>query len=519
MLALFPASDIAVHLLNRLLSAWFKPRLLPRLELAAVPEALRTLVVTPTMLVSDAQIAEQIKQLEIQYLANREGAVHYALLSDWRDADSESVASDDALLEAARSGIATLNARYGDGEQRFFLFHRRRLRNPSEGKWMGWERKRGKLHEFNRLLRGAGDTSFLEPVGPRCRAGVRYVITLDADTRLPSGTVRHLVGIAAHPLNRPRLDAGEPARGRGLRHPPAARDADPAAAPGAVAVPAASSPAPAASILTPARSPTSTRICSARARYTGKGLYDVDAFEAALAGRIPENTCSATICSKASMRAAPWRATSRCIEDVPSHAEVAAVRSHRWTRGDWQLLPWIVGRRGRDLSAVGRWKMLDNLRRSLVAPACTGTLLAAWATPGAPVGLWLAFVLVALGTPALLSVIDGLLPRQRGVSLAHHLRAWFEDVLLGTGQTLLALTLLAHQAWLMLDAIVRTLGRLYVSRRRLLEWVTAAQSKAQSSLALTGFIWPLRGATDRRHRRQCGGSSLRPNAASPRRHR
>ena len=204
---LFPASDIAVGLVNRLIIAALPPYHLPRLDLKdGVPQALSTFVVVPTLFVSKTGVKEQIEQMEIRYLSNPEGEVRFALLSDWGDADLETMPNDAELLNIATVAVTALNVKYGD--QRFFVFHRKRLWNPGESKWMGWERKRGKLHEFNRLLRGAADTSFLPIDGKPAVApqGVCYVITLDADTKLPMGAVLQLVGVAAHPLNRPVFD-------------------------------------------------------------------------------------------------------------------------------------------------------------------------------------------------------------------------------------------------------------------------------------------------------------------------
>jgi len=209
LLAVVPASDLAIALLNRSVTALVRPGVLPRLELRdGVPPPLRTMVVVPMLLTDGAEVEEQIERLEVHYLANPAGDLRFAILSDWMDAPTESMPGDDETLGAAREGIARLNRRHGaapDGGERFFLFQRRRLWNDTERAWMGWERKRGKLHELNRLLRGATDTSFV-PTGAVAPPGVRYVLTLDADTRLPRGAVDRLVGTMAHPLNRPRFD-------------------------------------------------------------------------------------------------------------------------------------------------------------------------------------------------------------------------------------------------------------------------------------------------------------------------
>jgi cyclic beta-1,2-glucan synthetase len=496
----FPAYDIAVVLVNRLVTALIGPRHLPRLQLVqGVPASLRTVVSMPVMLTSEAAIAEHAKQLEAHYLSNPGGEVYFALLSDWTDADLAKRADDERLLDAAAKAIAALNARHGASgldEARFHLFHRARRWSESEQKWMGWERKRGKLHEFNRLLRGAQNTTFI-PIGgrpARAPAGVRYVITLDADSRLPIDTVRRLVGTAAHPLNKPRLDprTRQVVEGYGLFQPritptlPSSRESsvfqrifsgacgiDPYA--GAVS--------------------DVYQDLFGEGNFTGKGIYDVDAFEAALEGRVPEATILSHDLFEGLFARCGLISDIDLFEEFPSHIEVAASRLHRWTRGDWQLLPWIFGRRASRVSVLGRWKMLDNLRRSLSAPAALFALLTSWTVPFAAQPLWLGFVLLALAFPALVSICSGLAPLNHSVSRKHHFRAVADDLLVGSGHAVVALTLLAHNAWLSLDAIVRTMYRMAFSRRHLLEWMTAAQAKNVAGLAFSNFLWPLRGAS------------------------
>jgi cyclic beta-1,2-glucan synthetase len=499
LLGLIPASEMAVSLVNRWVTTSLGPRHLPRLDLASgIPPGLRTFVAVPTMLSGDTAVADCIQRLEIHYLANPGGDVRFALLSDWIDADAQTIDSDARLLELAAEGIASLNRRYGaapDGGKRFFLFHRRRQWCRSEAKWMGWERKRGKLHEFNRLLRGADGTSFLDIRGepPRPPAGVRYVVTLDADTRLPLNAVRQLVGAAAHPLNAPRFDPQTRRVVEGY----------------AVLQPRITPRLP-----TEQESSFYQRLFSApsgvdlyaaaisdvyqdlfgEGSYTGKGLYDVEAFESALDRRVPTETVLSHDLLEGSFARCALVSDIELFEDFPSHSEVAAARTHRWTRGDWQLLPWIFGRAGTGLTLIGRWKLLDNLRRSLLAPTALFTLLASWSIPFAPRGVWLATVVAALAFPPILSLLGGLVPPRARVSLRHHARMVGRDLVSAIAYAVVALSMLAPHAWLMLDAIGRTLFRLFVSRRRLLEWVTAAQVQSATGLSLGSFLWPLRAA-------------------------
>ncbi len=507
LLALVPASDLAIALVNRGVMKRLGPRRLPRLELRdGVPASLRTLVVVPTLLTDLAEIQEQIERLEVHYLANADGDLRFALLSDWTDAPAERMAGDDDLLAAAIEGIVGLNRLHGPapgGDERFLLFHRRRVWNGSERKWIGWERKRGKLHELNRLLRGATDTSFL-PLGgetPVAPAGIRYVITLDADTRLPRGAALRLVGTMAHPLNRPRLDprAGRVVEGYAVLQPrvtpslPTDREAS-------LFQRIVSGPAG----IDPYASAVSDvyQDLFGEGSYTGKGIYDVDAFEAALAHRVGENALLSHDLFEGLFARAGLVTDVELFEEFPSHYEVAAARQHRWTRGDWQLLPWISGR-ARDatgrpvrtsIPVIGHWKMLDNLRRTLSAPAVLLTLIAGWTLPFPSPWVWTGFVLATIALPAVLPVLTGLIPRRRGISKRSHLRAIGSDIVLAASHVALAVTLLAHQAWLMSDAIVRTLVRLYVTRRNLLEWTTAAQAKSGRGFDLPGFYRRMGGA-------------------------
>ncbi|MEO7889700.1 MAG: glucoamylase family protein [Vicinamibacterales bacterium] len=488
-LAVAPTSDLAVALINRGLTNDLHPKTLPALELrGGVPASLRTMVVVPTLLTSRAEVDEQIERLEVHHLASRDGDLRFGLLSDWTDSATETTPGDDDLLDAAVDGIARLNRRYGAtvNGPRFFLLHRRRLWNEGQGGWIGWERKRGKLHELNRWLRGATDTTFVPingvlPVPP---SGVRYVITLDADTRLPPEAAKRLVGKMAHPLNRPRLDprSGRVVEGYAVLQ-PRVTPALPTSQNGSLFQRVFTSP----SGLDPYAFAVSDvyQDLFGEGSYTGKGIYDVDMFEAALAQRIPESTLLSHDLLEGIFARAGLASDIEVVEEFPARYDVAAARQHRWARGDWQLLPWIFGS-GRDanhnpghcaIPLIGRWKMLDNLRRTVSVPAAFLALLVGWTLPFPAAVMWSAFVVSTFAIPTVLPVIAGIVPRRLGVAQQRHWRAVGADVALALLQIALLVTLVAHQAWLMTDAIVRTLARLFVRQRRLLEWVTAAQSK------------------------------------------
>ena len=498
-LGAIPAIDAAVALVNSALTSGFGAALLPALDLrTGVPARFRTLVAVPTLLTTVAAIEEQIKHIEVHYLASPEGELHFALLSDWMDAPTEHVDGDAALLEAAVAGIARLNRRYGPapGGDRFLLLHRRRVWNAGEARWIGWERKRGKLHELNRLLRGATDTSFLDLGGqPRTApTGVRYVITLDADTRLPRDAAHRLIGKMAHPLNRPRFD---PATGRVVAGyavlQPRVTPALPVGREGSLYQHVFSS----MHGIDPYAAAVSDvyQDLFAEGSYAGKGIYEVDGFEAALADRVPDSTLLSHDLFEGIFARAGLTTDVEVVENFPARYDVDAMRHHRWARGDWQLLPWIFGHgpvAGTDrtrgaIPAIGRCKMLDNLRRSLSAPACMLALLVGWALPFAAAPVWTGCVLLTILLPPLLPVVSAVVPRRSGITLRSHLDALGADLRTAFAQSALTVTFLAHQAWLMGDAIARTLVRLFITRRHLLEWIPAALVTIGPRRDLLGF--------------------------------
>ncbi|HEX6146994.1 MAG TPA: glucoamylase family protein [Acidimicrobiia bacterium] len=486
-LALIPATDIGVVLVNRAIAALTRPEELPSLALREGPTAeLRTLVAVPVMLTRPGQVEELVERLEIHYLANPDGELHFALISDWRDSKTPTAADDAELLAAAALGVARLNKRHGPGPagaDRFLLLHRRRVYNPGEGEYMGWERKRGKLHELNRLLRGAVDTTFIRT--DRVPQGVRYVIALDADSRLPPGAATRLVATMAHPLNRARVDEplGRVVEGYGVLQP---RVTAFLRAGGISFFQRVFFPPTGIDPYAAAVSDLYQDLFG-EGSYAGKGIYEVDAFEAALEGRIPENALLSHDLFEGSFARAGLVTNVEVFEEFPSHYEVALTRQHRWVRGDWQLLPWILGRHG-PLPPVARLKMVDNLRRSLSSPAALFTLIASFLVPGVPVWPWTGFVLVALALPGMLPLLERMIPRRTSTPGAVRLRRWGTDAWRALGRTLLQCAFLAHQALRMTEAIVVTLWRLIVTRRGLLTWLTAEEAERQYGLGREGFI-------------------------------
>jgi cyclic beta-1,2-glucan synthetase len=506
LLASISASDVAVAVVNRMVPLFVPALALPALALReGVPKTLRTLVAVPTLLTARAEIAEMVERLEIHHLASPDGDLHFALVSDWTDADVESAEGDAALLEFAREGIAGLNQRHGPGPTgpRFFLLHRRRVWSESEGRWIGWERKRGKLHELNRLLRGATDTTFVDANDAAALPeNFRYVVTLDSDTRLPRDAIGRLIGKMAHPLNQPRLDPDRRliVEGYAVMQPRV--------------TPSLSSGVEASlfqRIFSSAGGidPYSSAISDVyqdmfgEGSYAGKGIYDIDAFEAVLAGRAPDSTLLSHDLFEGSFARAGFASDVEVVEEFPSRYDVSASRHHRWARGDWQLLPWILGfapetdgvsRRESDLPRIARWKMIDNLRRTLSAPTAVLALMLGWTLPLPASLAWTALVLGAIVLPNLIPVMSALLAKRPGVAISAQIRALGEDIRLSAILSALNITFLADQAWIMSDAIGRTLWRLFFSRRHLLQWTPAAQAIARKRLDLKGFALRMAGA-------------------------
>ncbi|ROM89664.1 glycosyl transferase [Pseudomonas brassicacearum] len=496
-----PVTEVATALVNRVITWSFGAITLPGLELSAgVPPALRTLIAVPTLLTSEADLLEQIERLEVHHLAGIGGDLAFALLADGVDAQQEELDSDEHLLTVAAEAIGQLNRRYGPGPggQRFFLLCRRRLFNASEQCWMGWERKRGKLHELNRLLRGGGETSFMPIAGeaPHVPSGVRYVITLDADTRLPREAALRLIGKMAHPLNHPRFDAAlkRIVSGYAILQ-PRVTPSLPLGGKGSFYQRVFSGPG--------GMDPYAAAVSDVyqdlfgEGSYTGKGIYDVDAFEAALGGRVGDNRLLSHDLFEGIFARAGLASDVEVVEESPARFDVTAKRLYRWTRGDWQLLPWVFGHwtGPQAVPLVGRCKMFDNLRRSLFAPFALASLVFCWWLPLPLALLATLFVLATLMIPALLPSVCSLLPQRRGIRLRNHFGMLGADLRRAILQIVLSLAFLADLAWRMGDAIGRTLMRVFSSHDHLLEWTTAAQTSSCPLPDLSGSYRQMAGGT------------------------
>ncbi len=483
---LIPALEWSITAVHWIIERTKRPTPLLRYDFSnGIPDEAATMVVIPIIWSTVEEVDELLDRLELHYLANRDKNLHFALLSDFKDSDQESEKNDEVIIASAIAGIKRLNQSYPD--HAFYLFQRKRLWNPSEKIWMGWERKRGKLVEFVELLRGKQDTSYHMIEGDLAELQqIRYIITLDADTQLPLEIAQRMIGTIHLPFNRPRLNKSKTrvVEGYGvlqprigMSHEAALRSrfaslwsSDPGIDPYAFAV---SDP---------------YQDALGQAIFTGKGIFDVDSFNQVLCERIPENRLLSHDLLEGGFLRAGLLSDIELIDDHPVRFNAYQKRLHRWVRGDWQLLMWLLpkakNRRGEvlpvDLSILTRWQIIDNLRRSILPPVLFVILTLAMTTlPGNPVN-WFVIVIATLLIPLIRQIINlkGLFLYPRSISYT-------------AAQVVVSILTLPFQSVLLLDAIVRTLYRVVFSKRRLLEWVPAADvdrhSKRNGAPSLYGL--------------------------------
>lgn len=483
-LSLIPLLSVSAGAVNFVASLAVAPRRLSKLDFSdGIPAGYRSMVVVPMLLSSPEEIAENLKTLEQNYLGNSDPHLHYALLSDFTDADAAEAPTDRTLLEQVTAGIDELNERYAKNDAiPFALFHRRRCWNRNAKCWMGWERKRGKLEELNELLRGATDTSYVLQHGADLAVTpkIEYVITLDADSYMPTGAARKLVGTLAHPLNRPQLDASGKRIVRGYTVIQPRLETNPVTSADTLFAKIFAGDV-LLDLYTNAVSDVYQDVFG-DAVFAGKGIYDVDAFRTTVAKRIPENAVLSHDLLEGLLGRAGLASDIVVLENYPQNYLVYLRRLHRWVRGDWQLLPWLTNTRtgaadGLELGALGRWKLFDNLRRSLVTPAILLLLLLAWTSlPGDPLAWTLLFALFP-GLPILLRVTLALRTSLwRWGTIESSLRNLLGHAGADAARWILALVFLPAEAYVVTDAALRTLHRVMHSRQRMLEWSTAAQT-------------------------------------------
>ncbi|MGH9351774.1 MAG: glucoamylase family protein, partial [Terriglobia bacterium] len=486
-LLLLPATEAAVRIVNQLVTFLLKPRRLAKMDFSAgIPPDCTTMVVVPTLLLTAEQVEEAVTSLEIRYLANPDQNLHFALLTDSPDS-ARPLDERDELVELCAKRIRELNRKYGSRQfGSFFLFHRLRLFNPAEGAWMGWERKRGKLLDLNRLLRNGSDNFPVKAGNLSILPKVRYVITLDSDTSLPREAAHRLAGTLAHPLNKAVIDPATKTvlKGYGILQPRVG-----------ISVPSATSSRLANILSGQSGFDLYTRATSdvyqdlfGEGSFTGKGAYEVDAYQQVLAQRFPGNALLSHDLIEGSYARAGLVSDVEVIDDYPSHFSAYSRRKHRWVRGDWQILRWLFSRvpgfNGEDvpnpIALISRWKILDNLRRSLIEAAILALLIGGWVFLPGGAAYWTVATLVLLLLPSYFQVFLRLLSAGGSGNWPGVLKEALRNFVTEQVIVLFTLVFLFHQALMTLDAISRTLIRLAVTHKKLLEWETAAQAELKT---------------------------------------
>ena len=493
--AVMCAAYLGVGLTNWLVNVLVNPRPLPRMDYTTgIPPQHRTLVAIPTMLTGLDRIVELLEGLEVRYLANRDRCLHFALLTDFEDATSEILPHDADLVRAASEGIEQLNAKYSAVRSDvFFLFHRPRLWNATEQVWMGYERKRGKLAALNALLRGHRDR-FSHIIGDTTSISqVKYVITLDTDTQLPREAAREMIGTMAHGLNRPVFDKGlnRVIDGYTILQPRVG-----------ISLPSAHRSLFVRLFAGDAGVDPYTRVVSdvyqdlfGEGSFIGKGIYDVDSFEHQCGG-LPENAILSHDLLEGAYSRSGLLSDVELYEEYPSRYPVDVSRRHRWIRGDWQIAAWLLpsvaalgGKRvANPISALSKWKIFDNLRRSLFPVAMLGMLLCGWMFNSASIarGMTL-FVLAIVAALPILTTLSDLFHKPTEVPLQTHLRMVLYAFLRQVAQLLFTFVFLPYDAYISLDAIIRTIVRLNWTKTRLLEWKTSSDAERGARSNLSGF--------------------------------
>ena len=491
LLSLIPASQLGVQTVNYLATRFLPPRKLPKMffQKRGVPDECRTLVVVPVILADRGSAMSDLENLEIRYKANPDSNLIFGLFTDYVDHLEPHREDDEELFRVAREGIERLNTKYGPN--RFYLLHREREWAESEGRYMGWERKRGKLEDLNRLLCGEPPRNGQQivRVGDAERlADVRYVITLDSDTQLPQGSAARLIATMAHPLNRPVIDPKRRVVRSGY----------------AVIQPRVSTSLPSATATLFSRlftnpvgtDPYTTAVSdvyqdmTGEGSYLGKGIYDPKVFQQVLGGRFPDGRLLSHDLVEGAYARVGLATDIELFDEFPADYHSYCIRTHRWIRGDWQIAEWCLSKvPGRDgtreknpLSVLARWKIFDNLRRSLLPVATVPFLLVAWFISPV-IGFFCSGFTGLLYMSALMANLSTWLTSGREVR-KNVLQSFRHDL----NRSLAEIAIMVHQAGLAADAIIRVLYRRFVSHKGLLRWTTAQMAKAKAKKHMHEFF-------------------------------
>ncbi len=493
---LFTASQTAISIVNWIATIIVKPKSLPKMDYSkSIAPGAHTLVVVPTLLGSTQGIESLVENLEVSYLANKDPQINYALLTDFRDAQQETLPEDEALLSCVIDGIEKLNNKYpGKDSEIFYFFHRNRKWNPREKVWMAYERKRGKLSELNMLLRGCGNDRFSVIKGDvQHLQDVKYVITLDTDTRMPRDTVKNLVSIICHPLNQPVYDEKKKrvVSGYGILQPRVE-----AGYPG-------ENPSAFIRIFggETGIDPYTKAVSDVyqdlffEGSFIGKGLYEVDSFEKCLKERLPENLILSHDMLEGCYARCALVTEVELQEKFPTGYLKDVSRRRRWIRGDWQITQWLFpmvpgfnGKKEKNsLSFLSQWKILDNLRRSLVPVSVFLMFISGWILFKSS-WLWTLFIIGLSSLPIPVKLLYDAGRKPDGITMESHLSA-LSASLAGRGlQFLLSFVFIVYEAYYSIAAVFTTFWRKFITRRKLLEWNTFAETELAGNMTAFDYV-------------------------------
>ncbi|MTI67917.1 MAG: glycosyl transferase [Firmicutes bacterium] len=494
---LIPASEFSISFINWFITHVFSPAILPKLEYKeGLPKEVSTLVVIPTLLTSKKQAKKLVKRLEVFYLANKEENIYFAIAGDYKDSDKKETNMDKEIIEKTLKEIKKLNKKYPHKHNKFYYFHRHRQFSKKQNRWMGWERKRGALIELNRLLKGFSDTSYTtisEDISI-LQNKIKYVITLDGDTELPLNTAKELIGTISHPLNKAVYDENKKTvtAGYGLIQPRISIDTESSNSSFFTRVFAGQG---GIEPYTTAYSDVYQDLFG-EGIFTGKGIFDVDIFNKVLVNKIPEDTILSHDLLEGCLIRTGLTTDIELMDGYPRKYSSYIMRLHRWVRGDWQLIKWLKSKvknaKGdsikNPLNSVSKWKIIDDLRRSLVPINLTLLLILGLTIFPGNTLVYVLAAIIFIGNPLILHLIDNIINKNYNLSkekINSDIIWGFKRVI---WEVLLSFTFLPHRAYMMADAILRTLYRVFISKRNLIEWTTAADIEKKLDNDLNGYF-------------------------------
>lgn len=497
LIVFIPASEVGISLVNWSVGKIKQPAFFPHLELKeGIPDHLTTMVVVPTLLSDENRVSDLLQNLENHYLANKEKNLYFALIGGFKDSDCASDLEENPILQKAQKGIDDLNRRYGlEGVDIFYFFHRKNTYNEIDQTWTGWERKRGALMEFNDLLLGAKDTSFIYHEAQHLARGqIKYIITLDADTQLPLGMAKKMIGTMAHPYNLPVVDPKRKVvvEGHGLMQPKISFDMD------------SSNLSVFSRIYTgqEGMDPYASAISDVyqdlfgEGIFTGKGIYDLRVFRDILKDVVPENAVLSHDLLEGSYVRAALVSDLELVDSYPTKYNAYMARLYRWIRGDWQLIPWLgktVYNKSRDiianpLSYISIWKIADNLRRSLIAPSLMLLIVISLLFMPGNVYFWLGFVALVILQPLIINLLEQTISNGLKLRVSRRHITGFFGLKASLFQLLLTSIFLSYQASMILNAILVTLIRVLITKKKMLEWITSDDAEKMQSSSLKSYL-------------------------------